>query len=149
MADGTVVLIGIAGGKPGDVKASEVVEQATAVAGKGLEGDRYFDHEFDSQVTLIEAEAIDAMARDAGLRLGYEEARRNIVTRGVELTGLVDKEFKVGSVTMRGARLSEPCQHLANLTNQQVIKGLVHKGGLKAQIVTDGQIRVGDTIQTQ
>ena len=149
MADGTVVLIGIAGGKPGDVKASEVVEQATAVAGKGLEGDRYFDHEFDSQVTLIEAEAIDAMARDAGLRPGYEEARRNIVTRGVELTGLVDKEFKVGSVTMRGARLSEPCQHLANLTNQQVIKGLVHKGGLKAQIVTDGQIRVGDTIQTQ
>ena len=149
MADGTVVLIGIAGGKPGDGKASEVVEQATAVAGKGLEGDRYFDHEFDSQVTLIEAEAIDAMARDAGLRLGYEEARRNIVTRGVELTGLVDKEFKVGGVTMRGARLSEPCQHLADLTNQQVVKGLVHKGGLKAQIVTDGQIRVGDTIQTQ
>ncbi len=147
MADGTVVLIGIAGGQPGDGKASEPVDQATAVAGKGLEGDRYFDTDFDSQVTLIEAEAIDGMAKDAGLTLAYEEARRNIVTRGVELTALLDKEFKVGSVTMRGARLSEPCQHLASLTNQKVIKGLVHKGGLKAQIVTDGQIRVGDTIQ--
>ncbi len=147
MADGTVVLIGIAGGQPGDGKASEVVDRATAVAGKGLEGDRYFDRDFDSQVTLIEAEAIDGMAKEAGLKLAYEEARRNIVTRGVELTGLVDKEFKVGSVTMRGARLSEPCQHLADLTNQKVIKGLVHKGGLKAQIVTDGQIRVGDAIK--
>ncbi len=147
MADGTVLLIGIVGGQPNEGKAPQVVDEATAVAGKGLEGDRYFDHEFDSQVTLIEAEAVDDMAKDAGLELAYEEARRNIVTRGVDLTSLVDKEFKVGSVTMRGARLSEPCQHLADLTNQNVIKGLVHRGGLKAQIITDGQIRVGDSVQ--
>ena len=148
MADGTVVLISIYGGQPGDGKAPEPVDQATAVAGKGLEGDRYFDNDFDSQVTLIEAEAIDGMAKDAGLELAYEEARRNIVTRGVDLNNLLDQEFKVGSVTLRGARLSEPCQHLASLTNQKVIKGLVHKGGLKAQIITDGQIRVGDTVRT-
>ena len=148
MADGTVVLISIAGGQPDDGKPAQVVDEAMAVAGKGLEGDRYFDHKIDSQVTLIEAEAIDGMAKDAGLELAYEEARRNIVTRGVELTGLVDKEFKVGSVTMRGARLSEPCQHLADLTDQKVVKGLVHRGGLKAQIITDGQIRVGDSVRT-
>ena len=148
MADGTVVLISIAPGQPGDGKPAEKVATATAVAGKGLEGDRYFGHDHDTQVTLIEAEAIDAMAKDAGLKLEYGEARRNIVTRGVALSELVDKEFTVGGVTMRGARLSEPCQHLADLTNQQVVKGLVHKGGLKAQILTDGDIRIGDIVTT-
>ena len=148
MADGTVVLISIVGGQPGDGKTPASADEATAVAGKGLEGDRYFDHKLDSQVTLIEAEAIDEMANDAGLQLAYEEARRNIVTRGVDLTKLVDKEFTVGDVTMRGVRLSEPCQHLADLTDQKVVKGLVHRGGLKAQIITDGQIRVGDGVRT-
>lgn len=147
MADGTVVLIGITKGQPGQGTAPDVVDQANAVAGKGLEGDRYYDHDVDSQVTLIESEAIDAMAADGGLKIAYAEARRNIVTRGVELTSLLNKEFKVGAVTLRGARLSEPCQHLAELTDQKVIEGLVHKGGLKAQILSDGVIRVGDSVQ--
>lgn len=147
MPEASVVLIMIAPGRPGDGKPAEDVDVAKAVAGKGLEGDRYFGHEYDSQVTLIEAEAIDAMAEDAGLKLEYGEARRNIVTRGVALNDLVDKEFTVGGVTMRGARLSEPCQHLASLTDQKVVKGLVHKGGLKAQILTGGEIRVGDSVQ--
>ncbi|MCH7580073.1 MAG: MOSC domain-containing protein [Chloroflexi bacterium] len=147
MADASVVLISIAPGQPGDGKPAEAVDVATAVAGKGLEGDRYFGHDHDSQVTLIEAEAIDAMANDAGLELAYGEARRNIVTRGVALNDLLGKEFTVGGVRMRGARLSEPCQHLASLTDQKVVKGLVHKGGLKAQILTDGEIRIGDSVQ--
>ncbi len=146
MADGTVVLISITKGQPGDGKPAEAVDAATAIAGKGLEGDRYFGHDHDSQVSLIEAEAIDAMAEDAGLKLEYGEARRNIVTRGVALNDLLDKEFTVGGVAMRGARLSEPCQHLADLTDQKVVKGLVHKGGLKAQILTDGEIRIGDSV---
>ena len=148
MADGTVVLISIAPGQPGDGKAAEKVATVAAVAGKGLEGDRYFGHDHDSQVTLIESESIDAMAEDAGLTLEYGDARRNIVTRGIELNDLVDKEFTVGSVTLLGARLSEPCQHLADLTDQKVVKGLVHKGGLKAQILTDGDIRIGDVVTT-
>ena len=147
MADASVVLISIAAGQPGDGKPAEAVDVATAVAGKGLEGDRYFGHDHDTQVTLIEAEAIDAMAIDAGLELAYGEARRNIVTRGVALNDLLGKEFTVGGVRMRGARLSEPCQHLASLTDQKVVKGLVHKGGLKAQILTDGEIRIGDSVQ--
>ncbi len=147
MAEGTVVLISIVEGQPGDGNPAEKVATATAVAGKGLEGDRYFGHDQDSQVTLIEAEAIDAMAKDGGLELEYDQARRNIVTRGVVLNDLVDKEFKVGAVTLRGARLSEPCQHLADLTDQAVVKGLIHKGGLKAQILTDGEIRIGDSVE--
>ncbi len=147
MADGIVVLISIAGGQPSDGKATEVVDRANAVAGKGLVGDRYFDGDEDRQVSLIEAESIDAMASNGGLKLAYGEARRNIVTRGVDLTGLVDKEFKVGAVTLRGSRLSEPCQHLADLTDQKVLTGLVHKGGLKAQILSDGVIRVGDAVK--
>ena len=147
MPEASVVLIMIAPGQPGAGKPAEDVDAAKAVAGKGLEGDRYFGHDHDSQVTLIEAEAIDAMANDAGLELAYGEARRNIVTRGVALNDLVGKEFTVGGVRMRGARLSEPCQHLASLTDQKVVKGLVHKGGLKAQILTDGEIRVGDSIE--
>lgn len=148
MTEGTVVLISIAGGKPDDGQPATPVDEVRAVAGKGLEGDRYFDHADDSQVTLIEAEAIDEMAEKGGLRIAYEEARRNIVTRGVDLKSLLDQEFTVGGVTMRGARLSEPCQHLASLTDAKILKGLIHRGGLKAQIVTDGPIRVGDIIRT-
>ncbi len=147
MADGTVVLISIAGGQPSDGKAAEVVGEANAVAGKGLKGDRYFDGDEDRQISLIESESIDAMAANGGLKLAYGDARRNIVTRGVDLTGLVEKEFQVGAVTFRGTRLSEPCQHLADLTDQTVIEGLVHKGGLKAQILSDGVIRVGDSVE--
>ncbi len=144
MADGTVVLIGIAGGQPGDGKAPETVDQATAVAGQGLEGDRYFDTDFDSQVTLIEAEAIDGMVRDAGLTIAYEEARRNIVTRGVELTGLVDKEFRVGDVRMRGVRLCEPCK--VSFPDADVKNALVSRGGLRADILSDGVISTGDSV---
>ncbi len=147
MADATVVLISIVQGQPGDGKPAEKVATATAIAGKGLEGDRYFGHADDSQVSLIEAESIDAMANDGGLKLEYVDARRNIVTRGVALNDLLDKEFTIGGVAMRGARLSEPCQHLADLTDQKVVEGLAHKGGLKAQILTDGEIRIGDTIE--
>lgn len=147
MADGTVVLISITQGKPGDGKPAEKVATVTAVAGKGLEGDRYFGHEDDRQVSLIEAESIDELANNVGLELAYGDARRNIVTRGVDLNDLLDKEFTVGGVAMRGVRLSEPCQHLADLTDQKVVKGLAHRGGLKAQILTDGEIRVGDSIE--
>lgn len=125
------------------------VDEVRAVAGKGLEGDRYFDTEPDRQVTLIEAEAIEAMERDTGLKLEYGDARRNIVTRGAALNELVDRDFQVGTVTLRGARLSEPCSHLAQLTDQKVLRGLAHRGGLKARIMDDGVIQVGDIVRVQ
>ena len=123
------------------------VDQVRAVAGKGLEGDRYFASDKpDSQVTLIESEAIDAMAKESGVQIEYGDARRNIVTQGVPLNHLVGREFQVGAVTLRGIRLNEPCNHLAEMTDRKVLRALVHRGGLKAEILNDGAIRPGDTV---
>jgi MOSC domain-containing protein YiiM len=131
------------------------VPEVRAVPGKGLEGDRYFKGagtfskskpQPDHEVTLIEIESIEALKRDYGIDLAPHESRRNILTRGVSLNHLVGREFKVGEVVLRGHRLCEPCSHLEALTRQGVLKGLIHRGGLRAQILTPGVIRVGDVV---
>lgn len=130
------------------------VDHVRAVPGKGLEGDRYFrasgtysDRPGPArEITLIESEAIDAMARDNELTIHPGDARRNVVTRGAPLNHLVGREFQVGRVRLRGIRLCEPCAHLEGLTRRGVLAGLIHRGGLRAQIVTEGEIRVGDRI---
>ncbi|MCH7579682.1 MAG: MOSC domain-containing protein [Chloroflexi bacterium] len=150
MADGTVVLISIARAG-GDATAS--TDQVRAVAGRGLEGDRYFNNAgtFSNSpgagraVTLIESEAIDAVARDCGCELDYKDTRRNIVTRGVALNDLIDREFRVGGVRLRGVRLCEPCK--VSFPDANVKEALVSRGGLRADILTDGEIRVGDSIE--
>src|SRR5215831_4396364 len=113
------------------------VEQARAVPGRGLEGDRYFERTGtysnkpgpDREVTLIEMEAIEALQRDYSIQIAPGDARREIVTRGVALNHLVGREFRVGEVLLRGIRLCEPCSHLAQLTYETVSRGLVHRGG--------------------
>lgn len=152
MWKGTVVSIHLAAAASGPMAS---VKEVRAVAGKGLEGDRYFNQVGtyskkpgpDREVTLIEIEAIDALKRDYGIDVDPGDARRNIVTQGVPLNHLVGRKFRVGEVTLRGIRLCEPCSHLAQLTHQEVLPGLVHRGGLRAQILTEGIIRVGDTIK--
>ncbi len=152
MFEGTVDSIHIA---PVASEPTVSVEQAHAVPGKGLEGDRYFKREGtysdrhgpDREVTLIEIETIQALERDYKLELSPGDARRNIVTRNVPLNHLVGREFQVGEVTLRGIRLNEPCNHLAGLTHDKVKQGLVHRGGLRAQILTEGVIRSGDEIR--
>ena len=131
----------------------EACEQAVAIPGVGLEGDRYalkqgtfFKPEPAFELTLIEAEAIEALRRDYNVELAPGEARRNIVTRGVGLNHLVGKEFRVGTVLVRGIRLCEPCEHLQKLTGKQLVQGLRHRGGLRAQILTEGIIHVGDAV---
>lgn len=139
---------------PGARQPTTAVDAVHAVPGKGLEGDRYFnltgtfcDNPGPSyEVTLIEIEAVDAMRRDYKVELSAADIRRNIVTRGVALNHLVGREFKVGAVTLRGIRLCEPCAHLEKLTRQGVITGLIHRGGLRAQVLTEGAIRVGDSV---
>lgn len=149
---GTVVSIHVApvgGGQAGPVG------QVLAVPGRGLEGDRYFKRlgTYSSQpglgreVTLIEFEAIEALRRDYGIEIDPGETRRNIVTRGVPLNHLVGREFIVGEAALRGIRLCEPCSHLESLTQKSVRRALVHRGGLRADIVAQGLIRVGDTVQ--
>jgi MOSC domain-containing protein YiiM len=151
MENGAVVSIHLApsGGAP-----TKLVSEARALAGKGLEGDRYcnqagtYSYQGGSarQVTLIEVEAIEALKRDGGIELDPGASRRNIVTRGVALNHLVGREFRIGAVTLRGIELCEPCAHLQKLTEQGVMRGLVHRGGLNAEILTDGLICIGDAV---
>ena len=135
----------------GDLPQS--VPYARLFAGRGLDGDRYATGlgTFSSNagkrdVTLIEEEAIGLFARDYGCKLDPALSRRNLLTRGVRLNDLVDQNFSVGSVAMRGLRLCEPCAHLARLTHLPVLPGLIRRGGLYAEILHDGELRVGDAI---
>lgn len=131
------------------------VDAVEAVAGHGLRGDRYFLKEgtfsnkdgADREVTLIEIEAIEALGREADIKLEPGQARRNLVTRAVPLNHLVGKEFQVGDVVLRGLRLCEPCNHLESLTVPGVNKALCHRGGLRAQIIRGGTLRSGDLIR--
>jgi MOSC domain-containing protein YiiM len=130
------------------------VTNARAVVGRGLEGDRYFnkagtysnDPGSGRDITLIEIEAIEALRRDYQIELDPSQARRNIVTQGVALNHLVDREFKIGDVILRGTRLCDPCSHLEKLTRKGVMRGLIHRGGLRAEIISGGTLRPGDTI---
>lgn len=131
------------------------IEHVLAIPGVGLDGDRYalrqgtfFKPEPDFELTLIEAEALEALKRDYEIDLSPGEARRNLVTSGVALNHLVGREFQVGEVRIRGIRLCEPCSHLQALVGLPVIKGLRHRGGLRAQILSQGTIRVGDDVST-
>jgi len=101
----------------------------------------------DRELTLIEAEAIEAVKHEYDFELAPGDARRNVVTRGVALNHLVGREFQIGDVKIRGIRLCEPCKHLQRLTGRDVILGLTHRGGLRAQILTEGTIHVGDPVR--
>src|SRR5216684_4021411 len=151
MFEGTVISINIAGAAEAPMQS---VSEARAVPGKGLEGDRYFNHAGtfskplpDRELTLIEAEAVEAMKRELDVDYGLGDSRRNIVTRGVPLNHLVGKEFWIGEVKARGLRLCEPCSHLQKLSHPKVLPGLIHRGGLRAQILSEGMIRVGETVK--
>ena len=132
-------------------KDLQPIDRAEAVAGHGLVGDRYYLKEGtfsakdgpDREVTLIEAEALEGLAREYEISLQPFQARRNLLTRGVPLNHLVGKTFTVGGVVLRGIRLCEPCGHLEKLTCNGIEKGLKHRGGLRAQIVTGGPLEVG------
>lgn len=137
-----IYLVGEHGGSP------IAQERVDGVPGQGLDGDRHFrpagapGHD----LTLIEAEALEGLGRDNGIELGPGESRRNLVTRGISLNELVGKRFRVGSIECRGEELCEPCRHLESLTRPGVMRGLVHRGGLCAELVTPGQIAVGDPV---
>src|SRR5262249_8905538 len=98
------------------------------------------------ELTLIEAEAIEAIKREYELSMPASDARRNVVTRGVALNHLVGREFRIGGVKIRGIRLCEPCSHLQALTELPGIKALRDRAGLRAQILSAGTIRVGDAV---
>ncbi|GAA0239149.1 MOSC domain-containing protein [Cryptosporangium japonicum] len=140
-----------------ELASVEMTERSEArlVAGVGIEGDRYatgrghysyLPHE-DRQVTLIEQETLDALARDHQLTLRPEETRRNLLTRGVPLNHLVGTRFRVGEVVLYAGRLNVPCTYLEDLLDRPVFTPLINRSGLNCRIVTGGVIRPGDVVE--
>ena len=125
----------------------ELVAEAFAHAGRGLVGDRYHEgrgtfsnpYSVGHQLTLVEAEVLEELG------IGAEAARRNLVTRGIDLNALVGRRFTVGEVECVARRLCEPCAHLERLS-PGTLRPLVHRGGLRADLLGDGTIRVGDAV---
>ena len=134
----------------------QLLDAARARAGHGLEGDRYaagagtFSPRAGRRpgydLTLIAAEVLDEMAA-AGHLLDFAGTRRNVLTRGIDLNALVGRRFRIGDVLCEGRRLCEPCVHLDRLSGPGLLRPLIHKGGLRVDVLTDGEIRVGAPIQ--
>ena len=137
---------GIFIGPPGELPGP--VERVDAVAGRGLEGNRYFldEPEPGRALTLIQAEALEDLERDTGIRLSAAESRRNVLTRGIDLNALVGKRFRVGEAECYGVELCEPCLRLQSLTRPGIIDELTHRAGINADILTSGTIAGGDSV---
>ena len=153
MWQGTVVNIFIASEAGAPMQA---VEATRAVPGRGLEGDRYFEARGSfsrwpgphRDVTLIAEEALAELAQETGTVLPPEVSRRNVLVRGVPLNDLVKKTFAVGAVQMQGSRLCQPCKYLARISGVPgVLPGLIRRGGLRARILNEGVIHVGDIVR--
>lgn len=145
---GTVEQIAIT---PTESALPEVVESIEVLADQGPRGDRYFLTEpakrpDGADLTLIEAEALEAFTAETGIPLSHEESRRNVLTRGVALNDLVGRRFRVGGVECLGVELCEPCEHLQGLTRPGVLRGMVHRGGLRADVTVSGTIATGDEL---
>jgi MOSC domain len=148
---GTVEVIALAAEKEGPMR---VVTSAKAVEHRGLVGDRYERGEgtFSDprgrgyDLTLVEAEALEELS-SGGVELVPAEARRNLVVRGIALDDLIGRRFRVGNVECFGQRRCEPCAHLERLTRPGVLRGLVHRGGLRADVLSSGEIHTGDSVE--
>src|SRR4051812_42705553 len=122
--------------------ATRTVEAVEAAAGRGLDGGYHGDP------TLIAAEALEGLREGTGLELTGEQSRRNVLTRGIDLNALVGRRFTVGEVEAVGAELAEPCTKLQRISGEPgVLRGLVHRGGLRADVVSGGRISVGDEVR--
>ena len=120
------------------------------LANKGIINDRYFNenNDQDMQITFIESENIDYVNEISSTSVPYIDFRRNIITKGIKLNKLVDKEFIIGNVKIKGHRLCNPCKYLQDKLNiENLVKKLVNIGGLRCEILTDGRISVKDKIK--
>jgi MOSC domain-containing protein YiiM len=124
------------------------VPRVRAEAGRGLKGEYHWSEqpEAGQSITLIAVEALEGLRADTGIELSHEASRRNVLTRGIDLNALVGKRFMVGAVECEGVELCEPCNTLAKLTERGVLRGLVHRGGLRADILSGGEIAAGDAV---
>lgn len=131
------------------------VARIRVVPGRGLEGDRYYagigtfsvEGKPGQDLTLIEAEALAALASEHGIELSAEASGRNVVTRGIDLNALVGRRFRIGDVECVGDRLCEPCATLERRTEAGVMRGLAGRGGLRADVLTEGELVAGAPIE--
>jgi hypothetical protein len=147
IAVGTVEALVVAPAATAPVVA---VAAARAEPDRGLEGDRYYDGAGTfasgrpgSALTIVDAAVLDELAAQ---RREPVDHRRNVVVRGTDLNALVGREFTLGAVRCRGRRLCEPCAHLDRLNDGGILRPMVHRGGLRADILEGGEIRVGDRL---
>lgn len=137
--------------------AGEPMESRTsvgAIAGRGLDGDRYAlgtghwspIRRAGDEMTIIEAEAIEAIVREHGFTLGPGATRRNVTSRGVRLEELIGRRFTIGDALFAGIRRCQPCSYLEGLLDQQVLYPLVNRGGIRVEVVRGGSFSVGDRI---
>jgi MOSC domain-containing protein YiiM len=131
------------------------VSQVVGAAGRGLLGDRHCrpadapppgPHDEVRNVSLVEAEVLESLRDEHGIDLGGQETRRNVLTRGVRLNDLLGRRFTLGGLLCEGVEICEPCAHMQQKVGKPVLKPLVHRGGLRARILTSGTLRVGDRI---
>lgn len=133
----------------------ELLTSATLVAGEGIAGDRYatgLGHysgrpHVDRQVTLLEAEVLEALSRDHGVELAPSEHRRNVTTSGVPVGHLVGAYFSLGACVLYGGRLNVPCAYLDSIVGRKVWRSLVHRSGLNARIIVGGTVSSGDRMR--
>jgi MOSC domain-containing protein YiiM len=135
----------------------QALPHVEAVPGAGLVGDRYSEKTgFYSprptdpgarEVTLFEAEVLEALNTEHGITLSPGEHRRNLTTRGVKLDELLGQRFRVGDVVLEGVKDCPPCDHLEGLVGKPVLQPLVNRGGLRARVLEGGTIKVGDAIE--
>ena len=148
---GKVVAIYIA---PAQGEPTVYIEQAHLVPRMGIEGDRYYylaqksgkDSKSGHALTLVEMEAIEAICQQDGIPLTPDQTRRNIVTRGISLNDLVGRVFTIGAIQVRGVKLCEPCSYLAGRTDPRILSSMVNRGGLRAEIISEGIINLNDII---
>lgn len=151
---GTVEQLAVA---PAAGAPMQLVDSARAVAGRGLEGDRYAEglgtfspraaHRPGYELTLFAAEVLDELG-GAGVALDFAGTRRNVLTRGIDVNALVGRDFRIGDVHCRGLRLAEPCVHLEALSGRGLLRPLIHRGGLRADVLVDGEVRRGSLVTT-
>lgn len=133
--------------------------ELTLVAGRGIEGDRYmigqeagfYSHkpEEGRQVTLFEMETLEAIERDAKIKLLPHEHRRNVTVEGVPLNHLVGRRFWLGETLLEATRLSFPCRHIEEILERPVFDPLIHRSGLNCKILVGGVVRVGDIVRPE
>jgi MOSC domain-containing protein YiiM len=131
------------------------VASAAALPGLGLEGDRYAlgggtwaeYPQLEKQVTLVDAEAVAAVAREVGAPLTPGDTRRNLVTTGIDLPALVGRWFAVGDVLLFGAKRCPPCTHLERLTGVRLVRAMAARGGINAGVFAGGRLAEGDVVR--